>query len=77
MRTPPALRPPPPGLAPRCPCSRARSLIRVLLCRAHPGPLVCERRWLTRGPASHAVADIERTVHESLCNTGLYTAAGL
>ncbi|WP_329140900.1 hypothetical protein [Streptomyces sp. NBC_00670] len=72
-----ALRRPPPGLAPRCPCHQAGTLFRVLLCRAHPGPLVCGRRWFTRGPAAHAAADLERAAHEALCTTGLYTAAGM
>ncbi|MDT0435613.1 MULTISPECIES: hypothetical protein [Streptomyces] len=77
MRVRPAWRPPPPGLAPRCPCHRAHALIRVLLCRAHPGHLLCTRRWLAQGPAAHAAADLERITHEALCPTGLYTAAGL
>ena len=77
MQTTPAWRPPPPGFAPRCLCHQARQLFRVLLCRAHPGRLICTRRWFIRGPAEHAAADLERTAHEALCTTGLYEAAGM
>lgn len=77
MRSRPSVRAQLPGIAPRCPCHQAHTLFRVLLCRAHPGPLVCARRWFTVGPAQHAEADFERATHEALCPTGLYTAASL
>ncbi|MER8030733.1 hypothetical protein ABTZ78_17440 [Streptomyces bauhiniae] len=77
MRTRPAWHITPPGIARRCLCHQARAMFRVLLCRAHPGRLVCTRRWFTRGPAQHATADLERTRHEALCTTGLFTVAHL
>ncbi|MFJ6540503.1 hypothetical protein ACIQMP_07645 [Streptomyces sp. NPDC091385] len=77
MRVRPSWRTPPPGIAVRCRCYHAHALFRVLLCRAHSGPLVCDRRWFTRGPAQHAAADLQRATHEALCTTGLYTAAHL